>query len=55
MCVCGCRCVCVFLGVCVWKEVKDLVRKKKTDIWNDVIEKVNADYEGSRKILGFCW
>ena len=28
------------------KEVKDLVRKKKNDIWNDV---VNTDYEGSRK------
>ena len=24
----------------LWKEVKDLVRKKKTDIWNDVVEKV---------------
>ena len=31
------------------KEVKNLVRKKKTDIWNDVVEKVNTDYEGSRK------
>ena len=30
------------------KEVKDLVRKK-TDIWNDVVEKLNTDYEGSRK------
>ena len=29
--------------------VKDLVRKKKTDIWNDVVEKVNTDYEGNRK------
>ena len=26
-----------------------MVRKKKTDIWNDVVEKVNTDYEGSRK------
>ena len=33
----------------LWREVKDLVRKKKTDIWNDVVEKVNKDYEGSRK------
>ena len=33
------------------KEVKDLVRKKKNDIWNDVVEKVNTDYEGSRKEL----
>ena len=31
------------------REVKDLVRKKKIDIWNDVVEKVNTDYEGSRK------
>ena len=31
------------------KKVKDLVRKKKTDNWNDVVEKVNTDYEGSRK------
>ena len=31
------------------KEVKDLNRKKKIDIWNDVVEKVNTDYEGSRK------
>ena len=33
----------------LWKEVKDLVRKKETDIWNDVVEKVNKEYEGSRK------
>ena len=26
-----------------------MVRKKKTGIWNDVVEKVNTDYEGSRK------
>ena len=31
------------------KEVKDLIRKKKIDIWNEVVEKVNTDYEGSRK------
>ena len=30
------------------KEVKDLIRKK-IDIWNDVVEKVNTDYEGCRK------
>ena len=29
-----------------------MVRKKKTDIWNDVVEKVNTDYEGSRKQFG---
>ena len=29
------------------KEVKDLVRKKKTDNWNDVVEKVNTDNEWS--------
>ena len=27
----------------LWKEVKDLIRKKKMDIWNDVVEKVTAD------------
>ena len=31
------------------KEVKDLIRKKKINIWNDVVEKVNTDYEGCRK------
>ena len=31
----------------LWKEVKDLVRKK-TGIWNDVVAKVNTDYEVSR-------
>ena len=31
------------------KEVKDLIRKKKIDIWNEVVEKVNTDYERSRK------
>ena len=24
--------------------MKDLIRKKKIDIWNDVVEKVNTDY-----------
>ena len=35
----------------LWKEVKDLIRKKKIDIWNDVVDKVKteSDYEGSRK------
>ena len=31
------------------KEVKDLIRRKKIDIWNDVVEKVNTDYERCRK------
>ena len=31
------------------KEVKEAVREKKLSIWNEVIEKVNADFEGSRK------
>ena len=31
------------------KEVKDLIRNKKIDVWNDVVEKVNTDYEGHRK------
>ena len=26
-----------------------MVRNKKTDIWNDVIEKVKTDYKGCRK------
>ena len=34
------------------KEVKDLIRKKKIYIWNDVVEKVNTDYEGCRNE---CW
>ena len=31
------------------REVKDLVRQKKISIWNEVIERANADFEGSRK------
>ena len=31
------------------KEVKEAVREKKLIIWNEVVEKVNADFEGSRK------
>ena len=31
------------------KEVKEVVREKKLSIWNEVVEKVNADFEGSRK------
>ena len=31
------------------KEVKELVREKKLSIWNEVVEKVNVDFEGSRK------
>ena len=31
------------------KEVKEAVREKTLSIWNDVVEKVNADFEGSRK------
>ena len=31
------------------KEVKEAVREKKLSIWNEVVEKVNADFEGSRK------
>ena len=29
------------------REVKDLVRQKKISIWNEVIEKANADFEGA--------
>ena len=31
------------------REVKELVREKKLTIWNEVVEKVNADFDGSRK------
>ena len=31
------------------KEVKELVREKKLTMWKDVAEKVNVDFEGSRK------
>ena len=30
------------------KEVKEAVREKKLSIWNEVVEKVNADFERSR-------
>ena len=28
-------------------EVKEAVREKKLSIWNEVVEKVNADFEGA--------
>ena len=31
------------------KEVKQLVIEKKLNIWNEVVEKVNSDFEGNRK------
>ena len=31
------------------KEVKELVRQKKLTMWKEVVEKVNVDFEGSRK------
>ena len=31
------------------KEVKEAVREKKLSIWNEVVEKVNADFERSLK------
>ena len=34
------------------KEVKDLIRKKKIDIWNDVVEKVNTKYFGLLLVEG---
>ena len=38
------------------KEVKDLARQKKIGIWNEVIERANADFEGSiiykERVLG---
>ena len=29
--------------------MKELVREKKLTIWNEVVEKVNVDFDGSRK------
>ena len=41
---------------CVIKEVKELVRQKKLTMWKEVVEKINVDYEGSRKkFWAFCW
>ena len=31
------------------REVKDLVREKKLAVWNEVVERVNVDFEGSKK------
>ena len=31
------------------REMKELVREKKLTIWNEVVEKVNVDFDGSRK------
>ena len=33
------------------KEVKDLVVAKKRKVWNEVVEKVNTDFEGNRKMF----
>ena len=32
-------------------EVKELVREKKLNIWREVVEKANTDFDGSRKEL----
>ena len=31
------------------REAKELVREKKLTMWNEVVEKVNVDFDGSRK------
>ena len=31
------------------KEVKQLVIEKKLNIWNELVEKVNTDFDGNRK------
>ena len=31
------------------REVKDLVREKKLAVWNEVVERVNVDFEESKK------
>ena len=33
------------------KEVKHLVIDKKLKVWNEVVDKVNTDFEGNRKIF----
>ena len=33
------------------KEVKELVVAKKLKVWNEVLEKVNTDFEGNRKMF----
>ena len=33
------------------KEVKELVVAKKLKVWNEVVEKVNTDFEGNRKMF----
>ena len=35
------------------REAKDLVREKKLAVWNEIVEKVNVDFDGSsRKSFG---
>ena len=31
------------------REVKDLVREKKLTVWNEVVDRVNVDFEGSKE------
>ena len=33
------------------KEVKELVREKKLNIWREVVEKANTDFDGNKKEL----
>ncbi len=33
----------------LWKEVKQLATEKKLQIWNEVVDKANSDYEGNKK------
>ena len=37
------------------KEVKQLVTEKKLQVWNEVVDKANSDYEGNTRVLGICW
>ena len=37
------------------RKVKDLVSKTKLAVWNEVVERVKVDFEGSKKdFFGFC-
>ena len=39
----------------LWKEVKQFVIKKKLNIWNELVEKVNTDFDENKRVLGICW
>ena len=36
------------VGMIYGMNVKDFVREKKLAVWNEVVEKVNVDFDGSK-------